>query len=522
MGSIGVVIGATLVALLLVAGPSDAAPVPSFNESSGCGALSGVRGPHAAVPGHLPDSTPIYGPWGDFFGRTVGDVRDQLVSVRLPGIPGQYRTVVIHERVVPAIELVLDNLARAAGEDPEHVYRTNAAGSFSPATIPPHRRMSFHAIGAAIDINSHANPYRSDNELITDMPEWYVDAWRSAGWCWGGDWLRIKDTMHFSWMGPIHTPGYEMPPPQPALVDPAPYDDRYDLGIDFGVPAVTMASHHMADVDRDGAVDIVRIQPRQPMGMSLLVARARHGHTGGRLLAFTDTPLVDHLAPRLLVDVTADARPDLVLLDRAGDETLVLRVFQLVQGYRLEPSTIETTIPYAGSEVVLLDDVNLDGATDVLVIESGDPGWLVVWHGPDFGDSVGPIPLAVSGAGHHFATGDRDLDGHRDLFAIDGSGRLVVHHGPDFTSTTVTDTEIRLAADDAFFVTDLDGDGHPDIFVTGPDGATVMYRGGQSTHHPGVWYELTALERSPWRCADADGDLHGLPTAPNPRCRQPE
>ena len=74
--------------------------------------------------------------------------------------------------------------------------------------MAPKRYLSFHAVGAAIDINSITNPYRGDNVLVTDMPEWFVKAWTDAGWCWGGDWQTIKDPMHFSWQGPLYTPGY--------------------------------------------------------------------------------------------------------------------------------------------------------------------------------------------------------------------------------------------------------------------------------------------------------------------------
>ena len=48
------------------------------------------------------------------------------------------------------------------------------------------------------------------------MPQWYVSAWRDAGFCWGGDWQTIKDPMHFSWKGPKATPGYDdVPAPFP-------------------------------------------------------------------------------------------------------------------------------------------------------------------------------------------------------------------------------------------------------------------------------------------------------------------
>ena len=41
----------------------DAASLPSFNESPGCGEPQGVRGPYATRGGDLPSSEPLWGPW---------------------------------------------------------------------------------------------------------------------------------------------------------------------------------------------------------------------------------------------------------------------------------------------------------------------------------------------------------------------------------------------------------------------------------------------------------------------------
>ena len=84
--------------------------LPSFGESPGCGALGGIRGPLAAQPGLIPLSAPIYGPWGDFYGRTVQDVWDQQVIAQLPGMSPGSKALYVHERVLPAFQEVLDNL----------------------------------------------------------------------------------------------------------------------------------------------------------------------------------------------------------------------------------------------------------------------------------------------------------------------------------------------------------------------------------------------------------------------------
>lgn len=57
-------------------------------------------------------------------------------------------------------------------------------------------RFSYHASGAAIDINPAENP--NGNTLITDMPDGVSSIARKYGLGWGGDWNSVKDAMHFS------------------------------------------------------------------------------------------------------------------------------------------------------------------------------------------------------------------------------------------------------------------------------------------------------------------------------------
>jgi hypothetical protein len=486
--------------VLLAAPPADSAPVPpvpSFNESPGCQALNGIRGPFVTRAGIIPMDEPIYGPWGDFYGRTIQDVYDQLVQVKLLG---QAKILYIHQRVLPAFQRVLDNLAAAAA-DGNTYHITSGTWSWSRYTIPPHRRMSFHAVGAAIDVNAPTNPHRLDNVLITDMPVWFRDAWRTAGWCWGGDWQASKDPMHFSWKGPIHTAGYEMPPPQPPRVAAAAYAAAYDLRVGLVTPAPAGSTHHLSDVDRDGAVDVVRVQPWHHGGrIALVAALARNAHDVANVQAITATAPQDPGAPHVLADITRDGRPDLVYLLPGGGGTLTLEVFALTQSGVLTSEIRPTPVPYSGTETVLFDDHDLDGNTDLFVITPGSPASLTIWLGPDFTGGIGPIPLAVPSAGHRFALGDRDLDGRRDLFALADDGRLRLHFGPGYTTTQIIATSFLPSAGDRFFVADLDGDGHADLFLVGPSGATTMRRGGASTHHPGVWYEWTAADTTAFGC----------------------
>ena len=190
-----------------------AGPLPSFNESAGCGVAQGLRGPYATIAGSLDDTEAIRGPWGDFFGRDFAEVREHLVEVALPMTGDREVTVWVHDAVLPRVERAIANLEREEAAGNYYEMRAGDVSSFNPSPVSPKRYLSFHAVGAAIDINTSTNPYRGDNVLITDMPEWFVNAWTDAGWCWGGAWQTIKDPMHFSWQGPLYTTGY--PPAVP-------------------------------------------------------------------------------------------------------------------------------------------------------------------------------------------------------------------------------------------------------------------------------------------------------------------
>lgn len=58
-------------------------------------------------------------------------------------------------------------------------------------------RKSYHAYGAAIDINPQQNPF-TKSRLITDMPANISEIAARYGIGWGGNWRSSKDPMHFS------------------------------------------------------------------------------------------------------------------------------------------------------------------------------------------------------------------------------------------------------------------------------------------------------------------------------------
>jgi hypothetical protein len=459
-------------------------PLPSFNESAGCGVAQGVRGPYATVAGDLPDTEAVLGPWGDFYGRDLGAVRGLLVEVALPTTGDREVTVWVHEAVLPALRQAIANLEREEAMGNYYEIRAGDVSSFRPATVTPKRYLSFHAMGAAIDINTTANPYRGDNVLVTDMPEWFVGAWTDAGWCWGGDWQTIKDPMHFSWQGPLHTPGYPAPAPVPRRNAAADFSRSLTFPTVLG-PAPDGSQLFVADVDRDGAPDALRLHPWAAAGnLGVEIAQAMYEFGAGC------TPLVTSPvtagATLLMADGDGDARPDLWEIDTSG-ERVVVTIHTFASGYsqRLRPR--ETGIATDAAATFLAGDFDRDGSTDLFVVRPGGAA-LEVWAGPGFtaGLLEFPLPMEV-GEGRRFALGDHDLDGVPDLFALspDDPARLLILSGARGYAGEAEQTTTGVSGHiGAFQVGDLDGDGRPDLYFLDPDGSLTVYLGGDRGDTP--------------------------------------
>jgi hypothetical protein len=73
---------------------------------------------------------------------------------------------------------------------------SNYSGSYNYRSVRGSVRLSCHAFGAAIDIDAEQNPmnYNGDHG---NMPPIVINAFKSVGWFWGGDYQTRKDPMHF-------------------------------------------------------------------------------------------------------------------------------------------------------------------------------------------------------------------------------------------------------------------------------------------------------------------------------------
>lgn len=472
------VAAAAAIALVLGLAPSvgassdSAVTWTSFSESTTCGR------PYVATPivsriGSLPDSERIFGPLGRQLGRTVGEIRSALVDWVVPMSGG--RRARVHRAALPAFEQVSANLAAAAAQG--LWYPVTSAVAFNPRTIGGEYQLSRHGLGISIDLNPAANPYSANpDRLVTDMPPWYVQAWRDAGFCWGGDWALSKDPMHFAWMGPA--PGSGGLPLLPALGAVAPYvaGDTFASGWAGMVVAGRMG---VVDMTGSGAVDIVRFGGH-PAGVVVEVMSARS--------AFSRCSLSRWMVPGLdiehglvaLGDVNGDSRADLVSVSQEGRLALSERVAEFA------PVQFRDISVPAGLRAVTVADHDGDRRGDLHLL--GGDGSLTVLAGPEFSQVLSTQQLPVEAA--WIAAADRNGDGHAELFAVDQSGAVsVFERGGDGAFTVIETAAVDVQGAVAVTAADIDGDHRADLAVLAGDGSLRVTIGNTSTGRPtsGWW-----------------------------------
>jgi len=152
------------------------------------------RGP-IAQPGELKarfGEVAVKVPFGRDWVRLDPDwVRQNIVEEQLP-ILGPVKC---NRVLMPRLRAALSDLERRGLS--RLVDRGDFAGCYAPRRIPVTGALSLHALGLAVDLNAHANPYakrsRQDPRLVRVM--------RRHGFTWGGAWPTVKDAMHFEWQG---------------------------------------------------------------------------------------------------------------------------------------------------------------------------------------------------------------------------------------------------------------------------------------------------------------------------------
>jgi hypothetical protein len=132
----------------------------------------------------------------DLYGAEVS--RRDLVSVMIAG-----RAFLVHPRVAPALRRVAETVRNLIRERPElKRFFGDRVGSFNHRNIAGTGRLSMHALGAAIDLDSRFAAYHlwdaPSPHWHNQIPDAIVAAFEAEGFIWGGRWYHY-DTMHFEY-----------------------------------------------------------------------------------------------------------------------------------------------------------------------------------------------------------------------------------------------------------------------------------------------------------------------------------
>jgi hypothetical protein len=134
------------------------------------------------------------------------NIRTFRKAMAIPGVD-PHRYVKIHRLAEPYVR---EAMRRATEVCPD--YTINKFACFNYRLMRKSNRLSYHSWGIAMDINPDENPairYKSaDDKPIPFSKEWwkirpdampkaFVDAIKSVGFSWGGDWRTFADDMHF-------------------------------------------------------------------------------------------------------------------------------------------------------------------------------------------------------------------------------------------------------------------------------------------------------------------------------------
>jgi hypothetical protein len=469
---------ASLIAMFAVMSPgtsiaNDAgADVANFAESRGCNPyVPGPSRPFVSRSGYMSTTEQIRGPWGDMFGRTYYQVSQSLVSWR---IPGTSKTMRVHERLLPALNQVADNLNahRAAGKS----YYVSSATAWVWRTVGGTLQPSEHAFGSAFDINPSSNPFSWDNILRTNMPDWFVQSFVDAGFCWGGNWMDKKDPMHFSWSGPGATPNY------PARLSPYPpatgatgYQGKvFSFGSSIGIKPGTATT--TGDVTGNGAPDVVQLSPSGRIeaagatgNYSTLVLRDWSG-TGS--------------SESLLGVYDLDGRADVWVPDRSGS-SVAFDVWTHRSGF-LQSVRVNTGVPSSSGKLMLgmYDD---DFLPDVYAF---DGFGFSVYGSKNSYNSISVQLAMPPGATSqwHFATGDHDVDGKGDVYGVSNGSSPTLSIRLATGSSVTLAPNLAVAADSEVDFADYDGDGRDDMYVLTGANLTISLGGG-SWGAPDSWYQ---------------------------------
>lgn len=195
-------------------GDNETTPGPSSSASTldeYCRSNQGVSGSGGSGTVVPTEGCSLTGPvWGSQNGSGQQYSQEQLA--RLFGDPGTGsgngsiplvsvdflgKSVSIHEVAAGCLEAVAADLANSSYQIKQMgCYRFDSDNGSSNIGLK-----SYHTYGLACDINPNENPYVKGGTAAYDMPQDFIQAFRNRGFTWGGNWVSVKDYMHFEFNG---------------------------------------------------------------------------------------------------------------------------------------------------------------------------------------------------------------------------------------------------------------------------------------------------------------------------------
>ncbi|MFM7723940.1 MAG: M15 family metallopeptidase, partial [Bacteroidota bacterium] len=149
----------------------------------------------------------------ELYGKTAKDVQANLTSVI-------WCPTLVHQKIqfstINGANLALEKVSAELDQHPEwKAYLTNIGGTFNWRLISGTQRLSAHAFGITIDINtSYTNYWQWDCDCKNEdaplgyknrIPMGIVEVFEKHGFIWGGRWKHY-DTMHFEYRPEFFVP----------------------------------------------------------------------------------------------------------------------------------------------------------------------------------------------------------------------------------------------------------------------------------------------------------------------------
>jgi hypothetical protein len=225
----------------------------------------------------------------------------------------------------------------------------------------------------------------------------------------------------------------------------------------------------MVDLDRDGDLDLV-ISNDDPD------PKVVHLNDGAGRFTLGSTFGEPEWSTRYVstADLDLDGAPDVVLANRYGDDSGPSYICFGTDGGRFgEPCA---DFAYGSATTITPADFDGDGSID-LAVPARDGGQSFVYLNDGAGDfserrPFGPADAAIRSA----RAADLDGDGHLDLAVIDErTGPAIFRGGPDVTFGVAEALGDVAARPYAIEVADVDADGRVDVVVGYVEGRPVVY-----------------------------------------------